>query len=261
MRPLPDRDGSGVPVNARVIALGARSGARWALAGDQFFVDLDLAKENLPAGTRLAMGSAIIEVTGVSAPWLQEVHGPVRARSDEVRELAAREGALPSRHQREGRAGRSGQHRGPDPTREVKSSWTGPSNSHFGLRTAPCRGCRRQSSACNARKPVAPPRAATPGSQNENCWDRTERIRSTRCPALRRRDLVRVTVQAGGLSSADPTQRTYPSGSRRARSSGTRSAPDPSTRDATRQRAQRRTVARPSAIHWSIPPSTLNTFS
>ena len=54
-----------MPVNARVIALGARSGARWALAGDQFFVDLDLAKENLPAGTRLAMGSAIIEVTGV----------------------------------------------------------------------------------------------------------------------------------------------------------------------------------------------------
>ena len=52
-------------MNSRVIALLARSEDRWALAGDQFFVDLDLGKENLPAGTRLAMGSAIIEVTAV----------------------------------------------------------------------------------------------------------------------------------------------------------------------------------------------------
>ena len=64
-------DGSAHPemqlnlMNARVISLVARTRERWALAGDQFFVDLDLGKENLPAGTRLAMGSAIIEVTAV----------------------------------------------------------------------------------------------------------------------------------------------------------------------------------------------------
>lgn len=64
-------DGSAHPemqlnlMNARVVALVAGSEDRWALAGDQFFVDLDLGKENLPAGTRLAMGSAIIEVTAV----------------------------------------------------------------------------------------------------------------------------------------------------------------------------------------------------
>ena len=52
-------------MNSRVIALVARSEDRWALAGDQFFVDLNLAKENLPAGTPLAMGSAIVEVTAV----------------------------------------------------------------------------------------------------------------------------------------------------------------------------------------------------
>ena len=52
-------------MNSRVIALVAGPEDRWALAGDQFFVDLDLAKENLPAGTRLAMGSAIVEVTSV----------------------------------------------------------------------------------------------------------------------------------------------------------------------------------------------------
>ena len=53
-------------MNSRVIALVARSEDRWALAGDQFFVDLDLGKENLPAGTRLALGSAVIEVTSVA---------------------------------------------------------------------------------------------------------------------------------------------------------------------------------------------------
>ena len=52
-------------MNSRVISLVAGSEDRWALAGDQFFVDLNLTKENLPAGTRLAMGSAVIEVTEV----------------------------------------------------------------------------------------------------------------------------------------------------------------------------------------------------
>lgn len=50
-------------MNARVIALLAQSDDRWPLAGDQLFLDLDLTGENLPAGTRLALGSAIIEVT------------------------------------------------------------------------------------------------------------------------------------------------------------------------------------------------------
>ena len=52
-------------MNSRVIALVAGSRDRWPLAGDQLFVDLDLSKENLPAGTRLEMGSAIVEVTSV----------------------------------------------------------------------------------------------------------------------------------------------------------------------------------------------------
>jgi hypothetical protein len=50
-------------MNARVIDLIAGHPSRWALAGDQFFVDLDLSAANLPAGTRLALGSAVIEVT------------------------------------------------------------------------------------------------------------------------------------------------------------------------------------------------------
>ena len=52
-------------MNSRVIALVAQSEDRWALAGDQLFVDLNLGKENLPAGIRLEIGSAIIEVSAV----------------------------------------------------------------------------------------------------------------------------------------------------------------------------------------------------
>ena len=50
-------------MNVRVISLLAQSDDRWQLAGDQLFLDLDLAATNLPAGTRLALGSAILEVT------------------------------------------------------------------------------------------------------------------------------------------------------------------------------------------------------
>jgi hypothetical protein len=50
-------------MNARVIALLAGVKDRWALAGDQLLVDLDLSADNLPAGMRLGLGTAVIEVT------------------------------------------------------------------------------------------------------------------------------------------------------------------------------------------------------
>jgi hypothetical protein len=50
-------------MNSRVVALIAGDRSRWALAGDQLYVDLDLSAANLPAGTRLAIGTAIVEVT------------------------------------------------------------------------------------------------------------------------------------------------------------------------------------------------------
>lgn len=50
-------------MNSRVIALVAPEKDRWQLAGDQLFVDLDLSKQNLPPGTRLALGGAVIEIT------------------------------------------------------------------------------------------------------------------------------------------------------------------------------------------------------
>lgn len=62
-------DGAAVPgrqltiMNARAIALFAGDRARWPLAGDQLYVDLDLSDDNLPAGTRLQLGEATIEVS------------------------------------------------------------------------------------------------------------------------------------------------------------------------------------------------------
>ena len=50
-------------MNSRSIALIAASRDRWALAGDQLFVDLDLSVTNLPAGSQLQIGEAVIEIT------------------------------------------------------------------------------------------------------------------------------------------------------------------------------------------------------
>jgi MOSC domain-containing protein YiiM len=50
-------------MSARAIDLIAQAPERWRLAGDQLFVDLDLSVDNLPPGTQLALGSAVIEVT------------------------------------------------------------------------------------------------------------------------------------------------------------------------------------------------------
>ena len=49
----PDADVQLTIMNARVAALVAQDKSRWALAGDQLYVDLDLSDENLPPGTRL----------------------------------------------------------------------------------------------------------------------------------------------------------------------------------------------------------------
>ena len=62
-------DGSAHPemqiniMNARVTALVAQDKDRWSLAGDQLYIDMDLSKENLPAGSRIAVGSAVLEVS------------------------------------------------------------------------------------------------------------------------------------------------------------------------------------------------------
>lgn len=50
-------------MNSRATAAIEKDKERWPLAGDQFYVDFDISKENLPAGTRFKLGTAILEVT------------------------------------------------------------------------------------------------------------------------------------------------------------------------------------------------------
>jgi hypothetical protein len=50
-------------MNARVAALVAQDRSRWPLAGDQLFVDLDLSDANLPPGSHLTIGSAVVRVS------------------------------------------------------------------------------------------------------------------------------------------------------------------------------------------------------
>lgn len=63
------RNGSAHPdmqiniMNSRVIELISQQRSDWKMAGDQLFVDFDLSKTNVPPGTRLAVGEAILEVT------------------------------------------------------------------------------------------------------------------------------------------------------------------------------------------------------
>jgi hypothetical protein len=62
-------DGSANPdqqltlMSARAAGLIAGPRERWPLAGDQLYVDLDLSGANLPPGSRVEIGSAVLEVT------------------------------------------------------------------------------------------------------------------------------------------------------------------------------------------------------
>ena len=62
-------DGSADPeaqvtlMNARVAALLTGSDDGWSAAGDQLYLDFDLALSNLPPGARLAVGNAVLEIS------------------------------------------------------------------------------------------------------------------------------------------------------------------------------------------------------
>jgi hypothetical protein len=63
----PDEELQVTVMSARMAALVAGGDDRdaWAQAGDQLFVDFDISEANLPAGSRLAIGSAVIGVSPI----------------------------------------------------------------------------------------------------------------------------------------------------------------------------------------------------
>jgi hypothetical protein len=52
-------------MSARAIALISGDPDRWQLAGDQLYLDFDISQDNLPAGSRLAIGETVIEVSAM----------------------------------------------------------------------------------------------------------------------------------------------------------------------------------------------------
>ena len=59
----PNPDAQVTIINSRLIALIAQTEDRWPLAGDQLVIDLDMSMDNLPTGTQISIGSAVIEVS------------------------------------------------------------------------------------------------------------------------------------------------------------------------------------------------------
>lgn len=50
-------------MNSQVMKAIQKDQTQWPLAGDNFFVDFDLTRDNIPPGTQLAIGTAIIAIT------------------------------------------------------------------------------------------------------------------------------------------------------------------------------------------------------
>jgi MOSC domain-containing protein YiiM len=57
----PDLDAQLTLMNARAAAVIAGERERWPLAGDQLYVDFDISRTNVPPGSRVQIGSAVIE--------------------------------------------------------------------------------------------------------------------------------------------------------------------------------------------------------
>ena len=92
--------------NARAVALVAHIPERWPLAGDQLYVDLDLGGENLPPGSRVSIGSAVLEITAEPHNGCAKFADALRDGGRPLGQLPRRQGPPPPRREREGGRGR-----------------------------------------------------------------------------------------------------------------------------------------------------------
>jgi hypothetical protein len=96
-RPGMNRDGPSpyaqvTVMNARAAQLvsGDPEPATWAQCGDQLYVDLDISEANMPAGTRIAVGEAVLEVQSEPHTGCLQFRGWWGA--DAMRHISTREG-------------------------------------------------------------------------------------------------------------------------------------------------------------------------
>ena len=61
--PNPEAEVTVMGARAAALVAGSGDAASWAPAGDQLYVDLDLSRENLPPGSRIGVGEAVLEVS------------------------------------------------------------------------------------------------------------------------------------------------------------------------------------------------------
>jgi hypothetical protein len=79
--PHPDPERQLTLINARFSRLIGGDDAGAALAGDQLHVDVDLSDRNAPAGTRLRMGEAVVEITAPPHTGCQKFSGRFGAQA------------------------------------------------------------------------------------------------------------------------------------------------------------------------------------
>jgi MOSC domain-containing protein YiiM len=105
-------DGSADPecqvtlMSVRVLEAIEPDRARWPLAGDQLLVDLDLSMDALPPGSRIAIGSAILEMS--AAPHTGCAMFSERFGSDAMRWINTPEGRTARRRGANARVVRAG---------------------------------------------------------------------------------------------------------------------------------------------------------
>ena len=156
-------------MNARVTALLAQERARWPLAGDQLYVDLDLSAENLPPGTRLVHWRGGGRGDGHAPYRLQEICRPLWDGRGEVRQFAAGQRAEAARDQRARGPGRRDSHGGRRAQAAIGRGDGHPGRNH----PLPAALARRIS----GRGGGAARRAGQPGAADRPYWiDRRYRI-------------------------------------------------------------------------------------
>ena len=112
-----DLDAQLTLMSTRVLAAIEPDPARWPIAGDQLYVDMDLSEANLPAGTRLAIGEAEVVVTEL--PHTGCVKFAARFGQDALRWISTREGRAMRMRGMYVRVTREGAVRTGDPVRRL----------------------------------------------------------------------------------------------------------------------------------------------